>query len=516
MGWFGFRHGDGRHKRMDASSSRPRAPRIPVVALPAASPTPAFYGHPSFAQQWTSPAQAFYGYRGQPHPSTSTSAANEQAYRPRTPVYQHHHPDLRMPIPTRGSLDTAASRFAASVASPTPGPTAAAAAHRHGHGRRVSATPTTAPPPPPPGPASRYGHARSSSDNMPPMQPQPPPRQPQPQPQPRPSPPPAGTPTAIPMSLPQREAHDRDYHYTASSTSDGTRSRRNSQGSSRGIGTPAPPAPRPVPAPLELCKEVPVKRFDPLVYTEGPKSILKTSRNRGQRVQSGDTGSSRRGSNASGSNASTLSTPAERMPAEAVRRSKPGLLPESISLNWPLTQSIGRPGHQGYHRPCIRYDIGRSPRAPKSVMDLRPTPIRGFHFLSPADLRLPASTHCVLTAMRIVGPYVPVIHLRRDAGLRVIDVLEGIYDAYSPAMNSPAEVPTEIRRDWGALIEALDARSRCTPQGNGEATAVRSKGMCKVDLLLGNRMFNGLERHGADWKLQLEWFTATCECLSFV
>ncbi|KAF7320497.1 hypothetical protein HMN09_00133200 [Mycena chlorophos] len=434
-----------------------QAPRMPNVSLPVTTPSPAGHRQPSFgaaAAQW---------YQS---PQTHSRGA----------YTQQQHQGIRAPVPSKPTGASTAARLQASVASPVAQP--APLTHtQSSRGRRSSVTPG-----PPPAPA-QYPQQRSTSHGrtLPAHIPMRPPPQQGYQPQPQ-------------QAFPHQQSYGSSYSTSAHGhghvrhdsgyESDATRpGTSHSRRSSRSYTQAKPLPPRPGSSRSQNASSsssgpspvAPPLGHDPMAHTDGPRSILKTSANRGQRLPGGS--SSRRGSSAS--TRSVSAGPPERLATVISSERKP-LAEESIILAWPLAQSYGRPGKPGSCQPCIRYDIGRSPRMSFAVLDLRPSADGRSRFaaLSDVDLRQPASTHCVLTQMRIQARFVEggwiVIKRAGPVGIRVLDVLEGIWQAYSYALPDPGSVPPEVlAKGWGALIQALDLRATAAPdgvrQGEGEA-----------------------------------------------
>lgn len=172
----------------------------------------------------------------------------------------------------------------------------------------------------------------------------------------------------------------------------------------------------------------------------------------------------------------------------AVHRTAP-LKEESISLSWPLVNFTSR---KRLKKPLLYFDVGFDPRQSKNLMDKRTD---RFLPLSEADRSLPASTHCTLTKMVIECPHIGRITVRRSEGIRCLDVFSAIYDAYHEKLRRD-ERPHDIDRYTRAF------KRRCEDSRNSEAEL--RAGMRRVDLLRGRRIFDGLSRSGADWKLDID------------
>ncbi|KAJ7738357.1 hypothetical protein B0H16DRAFT_1570568 [Mycena metata] len=213
------------------------------------------------------------------------------------------------------------------------------------------------------------------------------------------------------------------------------------------------------------------------------KSILKSSRTRSHSVSSNPEASNNvpparaeRGSSNLSKSTVTVHTTA---PLKA----------EAISLSWPLIRFDPRRPD----RPLLYFDAGFDPRLPKNLKSKK-----GWEsvlwLMSEADRNLPVSTHCTLTKMVIHCPEISEIVVKRSRGIRCVDVFTAIYDAYHVHLRRD-ELPRNMRRYVGAFEQRCEDDDRSTE-------AERRGGMRRVDLLRGKRIFDGLSRHGADWKLE--------------
>jgi hypothetical protein len=140
----------------------------------------------------------------------------------------------------------------------------------------------------------------------------------------------------------------------------------------------------------------------------------------------------------------------------------------------------------------LYFDIGFDPRQAKNLMDNKSASLLP---LRDADRSLPASTHCTLTKMVIDCPHIGRITVKRSAGLRCLDVFAAIFDAYRERLRNN-EKPADIAR----YRHAFEQRCRDSPGPDAELRA----GMRRVDLLRGDRIFDGVTRAGADWKLNID------------
>ncbi|KAF7298578.1 hypothetical protein MIND_00804500 [Mycena indigotica] len=570
MVWcFGFGNNHWRKHKMAATTPRrahPPAPFMQSVALPVTTPSPAGYREqyrspqPSWgqamAQQWPNvsmyappPAPQWVGPspyvplgHGHPHasnvfahraPVTSqapppVNRATRPPTRPSTRP-QNHLPELRMPQPSRGALDTTAARLQASVASPVPAPPAP-----HTHGRQP--TPNMLPPS-----SSRHRHTRSHSRGGPPghgypaqpipMQPPPngmmppPPGHPHLGPQPPPNPAPALAPAPAAAAAPPSRNVLEDIFSGRSPLRPSSRSssvadepeppprplRRNTtpatarnnpaaqaprnatpgpSNQAAGQNGSAPQAGQPQISPLRGIvrgrERTPEERQ--ALYTDGPVSILRGSTNHRQRVPSGGTSGS-----ITGRITGTIYHPPEELP----------LAPEHIELDWRLKQQQGRPGHREYTSPCIAYDLSRDPRDPRNVLDIRRP--RDVSLIGHHDIRSPASVHTVLNTMTIRAKHIHNGGIRVEragtGGLRVLDVLKGIYDAY----NVPLDIEELYEEDREALIRELRRRLPRSALSDDALVAQHSQGLRRFDLLGRERAFDGLWRNSQmNWDLHFK------------
>jgi len=217
------------------------------------------------------------------------------------------------------------------------------------------------------------------------------------------------------------------------------------------------------------------------------KPILKSSRTRSLSMSS----------NPEGSRQSVNATPTRQEPRRSslskshtvtVHRTA-ALKEEAISLSWPLVQFAAR---KRLRKPLLYFDIGFDPRQSKNLMDKRTD---RFLPLQEADRNLPASTHCSLTKMVIECPHIGRITVRRSEGIRCLDIFCAIYDAYHKRLRRD-ERPKDIDR----YMRAFKKRCEDSPSSEAELRA----GLRWVDLLRGKRIFDGLSRSGADWKLDID------------
>ncbi|KAJ7228127.1 hypothetical protein B0H12DRAFT_1148091 [Mycena haematopus] len=174
--------------------------------------------------------------------------------------------------------------------------------------------------------------------------------------------------------------------------------------------------------------------------------------------------------------------------AITVHRTKP-LKPESISLSWPLVQFSAR---RRSSNPLLYFDVGFDPREP---INLRDNKSNRMAPMSTADRNLPVSTHCIVTEMVIECPHIGEVIIKQPRGILCIDVFSAVYVAYREPLEDH-ELPEDIDR------YTRHFRRRCQDCSN--PAAERSAGMRRVDLFRGKRIFDGLMRSGANWKLSID------------
>lgn len=174
---------------------------------------------------------------------------------------------------------------------------------------------------------------------------------------------------------------------------------------------------------------------------------------------------------------------------------------EAIALSWPLVEFVGE---KRIRYPPIFFDVRCNPSADEWNIRARRRNQGCNTPLTPSEREMPVSTHCTVTNMLIyfvsphlVGWPVPV---RRDEGIRCIDIFQAIYEKLQGRLTS------EDRRRYGEEYirrcrPAFEQRCREDP---GLPEYNERQGMRRVDLLRGRTVFKGLKRSGADWVLFFE------------
>jgi hypothetical protein len=171
---------------------------------------------------------------------------------------------------------------------------------------------------------------------------------------------------------------------------------------------------------------------------------------------------------------------------------------EVISLSWPLVDYNRR---KRSRTPRLYFDIGFDPREPLNVKVDR----GGCYTTITSDERSqPVSTHCKLTKMTILCPGLLAmwpVKVRRAEGITCFDVFLEIYETFHQVL-TPAEKAL-IPRDFFNQKFEDEFKMRCK-ECPRISKVERKKGYRRVDLLRGRRIFQGVERSGADWELTID------------
>ncbi|KAJ3999841.1 hypothetical protein F5050DRAFT_1735088 [Lentinula boryana] len=144
--------------------------------------------------------------------------------------------------------------------------------------------------------------------------------------------------------------------------------------------------------------------------------------------------------------------------------------PEAIALSWPLTKPNQRRTN------TIRFDVAEDPTQDNTI-----TISNGVYttYMPKEMLRIPASTHCTLTEMRIYLNSEEFkcwpINVQRNDGICCLDVFEAIYHT----LHFP------LTDEDDQLIDEVNVRRR--------------PGLRRVNLLRGRRIFRGLIQSDQNW-----------------
>ena len=172
------------------------------------------------------------------------------------------------------------------------------------------------------------------------------------------------------------------------------------------------------------------------------------------------------------------------VPAEVIRKPQS---PTHVDLSWPLVDYEQR---RSRGQPLITFDAGFNPRLEKyAVRVLKP----GDYISSPLsrqDSVMQLSETAFVNWIVITCDKLSFwpIHLKQSANLRVIDVFRAIYDTYAQPLTKE-----ELVYFGGETIGRCEAyfKQRCE-DGPDLAYVAERKGMLRIDLLRGRRIFKGL------------------------
>ncbi|KAF8886238.1 hypothetical protein CPB84DRAFT_1787745 [Gymnopilus junonius] len=155
-------------------------------------------------------------------------------------------------------------------------------------------------------------------------------------------------------------------------------------------------------------------------------------------------------------------------------------------LAWPLIEYDKRRHNPD---PLVYYDAGFNPRIPRYAVKVRRDLIN--EPLTREEEVMPVSVSATIRSMTIICKKLPrwPIYLRRpDTSLRVIDIFRAIYDTYSMPLTHQ-----ELRELGEDYIEKCRRAylQRCRDSPEFDHLEER-KGMLRIDLLRGRRIFKGL------------------------
>lgn len=178
-----------------------------------------------------------------------------------------------------------------------------------------------------------------------------------------------------------------------------------------------------------------------------------------------------------------------RKPTGGYRKVDPCSVPmkaEAIALSWPLTEPSRNVRKQ---RMSICFDVAFDPRKSRGVTVPISTDVAHRMDMSYDAIRLPASTHCTLTEMRLTLDQEEFkcwpIKVKRKEGIRCLDVFEAIYKTLQHRLTDE-DVRTFGLSDYN-----------------------KQYGMRRVDLLRGRRFFRGIVQSGDDWILRLDDYSGS-------
>ena len=159
--------------------------------------------------------------------------------------------------------------------------------------------------------------------------------------------------------------------------------------------------------------------------------------------------------------------------------------PKHGKLSWPLVEYEKRKRDS---EPLIYFDAGFNPRIPRYAVKAKRGPV--YERLTREEEVMRVSTNAGIMSMTIVCQKLPrwPIYIKRSDNIRVIDVFRAIYDTYSQPLTHQ-----ELRDLGEAQIERCRAAflQRCHDSPEFDHIEER-KGMLRIDLLRGRRIFKGL------------------------
>jgi len=166
-------------------------------------------------------------------------------------------------------------------------------------------------------------------------------------------------------------------------------------------------------------------------------------------------------------------------------------------LSWPLVEYDKR---RRDPEPLIYFDVGFNPRIPRYAVKAKRGPVH--EPLTREEEVMSVSTNAGMMSMTIICKKLQKwpIHLKRSDILRVVDVFRAIYDTYSQPLTHQdlKELGEEhIERCRRAFLQ------RCHDSLEFDHIEER-KGMLRIDLLRGRRIFKGLITvPGQPWTYEL-------------
>ena len=173
------------------------------------------------------------------------------------------------------------------------------------------------------------------------------------------------------------------------------------------------------------------------------------------------------------------------VPAEVTRKPP---TPTHVDLSWPLVDYEQR---RSRGQPLITFDAGFNPRFEKyAVRVFKP----GDYVSSPLsrqDSVMQLSETAFVNWIVITCDKLPFwpIQLQQTTNLRVIDIFRAIYDTYAQPL-TPEEYSHFGRETIGRCQAAF--KQRCEDGPELVACVAERRGMLRIDLLRGRRIFKGL------------------------
>jgi len=161
--------------------------------------------------------------------------------------------------------------------------------------------------------------------------------------------------------------------------------------------------------------------------------------------------------------------------------------PTHVDLSWPLVEYDQR---RSRGQPLITFDAGFNPRFEKYAVRALKAGDYASSPLSRQDCVMHISETAFVNWIFITCDKLPLwpIHLKLPTNLRVIDIFRAIYDTYSLPLTQE-----ELIHFGKEIIGRCDAafKQRCN-DGPELACIAEKRGMLRIDMLRGRRIFKGL------------------------
>ena len=172
------------------------------------------------------------------------------------------------------------------------------------------------------------------------------------------------------------------------------------------------------------------------------------------------------------------------VPAEVTRKPP---TPTHVDLSWPLVDYELR---RSKGQPLITFDAGFNPRFEKYAVRAFKLGDYASSALSRQDSVMQLSETAFVNWIVITCDKLPFwpIQLQQTTNLRVIDIFRAIYDTYAQPL-TPEEF-LHFGREYIGRCEAA-FKQRCE-DGPELACVAERRGMLRIDLLRGRRIFKGL------------------------
>lgn len=174
---------------------------------------------------------------------------------------------------------------------------------------------------------------------------------------------------------------------------------------------------------------------------------------------------------------------------------------EAIALSWPLIDYDVR-RHKG--GPSLYFDAAFDPNLQGYEVKLMRPGERSASIITPEEIRMFVSPHTILQDMTLFHPKFPhwKVQVHNSRGIRCLDVFREIYRTFSAPLSQD-----ELMQCSSRFIESCEHafNQRCE-DSPGLPPVTKSKGICRIDLLKGERIFRGLVpgQKPQTWEIQFE------------